>query len=562
MRAKCGFVISGFVLVMLLLTIFVGWFYAALALDYQTEFDLQFTFDPTVSIGIIGPGLSIDNLTAGHSADSSVVTITAGSNDVNGYTVYANMGDSTHNYTDFRISSGDSVNVFSAATAVSLASMESGRWGYSYSVDDGEHWGYGNIGGSTATTGGYGVLPLFNGSSHTGDVVLADTNNANSSMIKFKIGAKAANNQMPGTYSNVINFIGVAKVSTTSYTLNYNANGSSVTNMPTTPVSGTTSFARPLVTLEDKIPVRSGYTFVGWCDEATNDGTCSGVVTQPGRTYKLDVSSASVTVNLYAMWSNFIQDFTLDKCMVNVGTNGNPANVGDNIVVYDKRIANYPTGDDGSYTVRYINGQCWMTQNLRISGSISADDSNFSGADFNVSEYDLKTDGADECSGSGSPAPGLTHVCSHVADASDVSYVGGTATSGNLGAWYNYCAASAGTICSDAANVAATSDICPAGWHLPSGPSTTAGRDFSNLAGNTTSGWQAATAGITAFGVVYGGDYNNGTLNSTFNARWWSATSQGTTSRPTLFYNNNNNNFIGNYNYERYYGYFIRCVRM
>ncbi len=288
--------------ILCLIALFFSFSLNASAVDYQNATDIQFTFEPTVTVSIADGSLTIDNLSSGQSVDSNVLSVAVGSNGTSGYTIYANVGDSSHNYTDLRLTSSDSVHVFKAANAINLESIEGGRWGYSYSVDNGEHWGYGNIGESTATAGGYGALPLFNGSSHAGDVVLADVNNSGSSVVKFKIGAKAADDQMAGTYSNVINFIGVTKVNTTSYTLKYNTNATGVTNMPTTPVNGTVSSTKPLVTLEDKIPVRSGYTFKGWCDTSTSGATCSGTTTQPGRIYKINTSNASATVNMYAMW--------------------------------------------------------------------------------------------------------------------------------------------------------------------------------------------------------------------------------------------------------------------
>ena len=205
--------------------------------------------------------------------------------------------------------------------------------------------------------------------------------------------------------------------------------------------------------------------------------------------------------------------------------------------------------DMNSYTIRKINGQVWMTQNLRITGVISSQYSNFTGDDYNVSEYDL-TDGVNctsEAASADNPK-GYNNACSH--------------DSGNVtqGVWYNYAAASAGTVIGYVNRAAATSDICPSGWHLPSGPSTTEGTDLSKLVGNTTGNWQAATDGLIAFGAVSGGHYRNGTFYSATYGNWWSADFYNNTYRFFIRYNSNNNQFYGNGSTLRPDGFFVRCV--
>lgn len=229
----------------------------------------------------------------------------------------------------------------------------------------------------------------------------------------------------------------------------------------------------------------------------------------------------------------YIQDLTLADCQSSASS--------DNLTVTDRR-------DENDYTVRYINGQCWMTQNLRITGTISATDSNFSGSDFNVSQYSLdSTDSsyANHCDSTN----GYNYACAK------------DSGSETTGAWYNYYAATAGTISTNNNQTPATSDICPSGWHLPSGPNTTANTDINKLVGNTTSGWQDPTAGLTAFGAVAGGLYNNGSLLYTGYGYWWSATAFSATSRYILAYDSSNGQFFGNGGYGRYYGLFVRCVK-
>ncbi|MBQ3441588.1 hypothetical protein IJG27_04780, partial [Candidatus Saccharibacteria bacterium] len=111
----------------------------------------------------------------------------------------------------------------------------------------------------------------------------------------------------------------------------------------------------------------------------------------------------------------------------------------------------------------------------------------------------------------------------------------------NKGAWYNYVAATAGTITGDNNTTEASSSICPSGWKLPNHA------DISDAASN----WDA-------FRPVTGGYYNGGTLDYTGYGYWWSTSAIGGTNRWYLAYN-------GSYLYtlygSRYNGFYVRCVK-
>ena len=175
----------------------------------------------------------------------------------------------------------------------------------------------------------------------------------------------------------------------------------------------------------------------------------------------------------------YMQDFSRHQCQVKAQ---NAA-----ITVYDRR-------DNSDYTIRYFNGNCWMTQNLRITGNISSKDSNFS----HVSSFNTKVN--DLTSGNS-----YTEARSHLPTSTDVSTTGKTAK--QLGAWYNYCAASAGEVCQGSSAQSATRDICPAGWHLPSQSEIESG------------------LGSSTFSPITGGTYSGGTLKYTNYAFWWGSAS-------------------------------------
>jgi len=182
-----------------------------------------------------------------------------------------------------------------------------------------------------------------------------------------------------------------------------------------------------------------------------------------------------------------------------------------NVTVVDTR-------DNNSYTVRYINGNCWMTQNLRIAGgkTLTSSDSNVS-ANYTIPTTDLTS--------------GNTYTEGRIHNS-------GNTTNGY---WYNYCAASAGTICTSSNSTNATYDICPKGWRLP-----------------TNSEQSGITSYASAFSPVTGGYYYIGSLGNTGSGYWWSSTAGNTAGRYGLSYNGSSLNTGGN---GRFLGFYVRCIR-
>lgn len=215
-------------------------------------------------------------------------------------------------------------------------------------------------------------------------------------------------------------------------------------------------------------------------------------------------------------------------------------NNGDHIILTDTR-------DNNKYQVTKINGEVWMTQNLRITGTVTADGSNFTGADFNVSEYSLDSNDS-SYAGHCDIANGYNYPCSKYSDDT------------TTGAWYNYAAVTAGAVEGNETLASAIQDICPAGWRLPSGPSIITNTSLNKLVGNTTSGWQSATTGLTNFGAVSGGYYDGGTVQNTGYGNWWSTIALNAAGRYSLSYNSGNGQFSGDNSNDRQYGSFVRCV--
>ena len=205
-----------------------------------------------------------------------------------------------------------------------------------------------------------------------------------------------------------------------------------------------------------------------------------------------------------------IQDLTLTECQAKASDS--------NLTVIDSR-------DNNDYTVRYINGACWMTQNLRLSSTTEDGSSRIlTSGDSNVTrDWTFPT---------GSLTSGDSYTDARSAISSNTSY----------GGYYNYCAASAGTVCGSSSAQDATQDICPKGWRLP-----------------THDEQSGITSYASAFSPVYSGGYDDGSLYDTgASGYWWSATAFDSDSRYLLFY------FSGGlYTYynDKYNGYSVRCIR-
>ena len=241
----------------------------------------------------------------------------------------------------------------------------------------------------------------------------------------------------------------------------------------------------------------SGYEFSRW----SNSGGSIANTGVQDTTYTVN-GPGSITLNAKPI--PFIQDFTLAQCQAQASSG--------NVTVVDSR-------DNNSYTVRYINGNCWMTQNLRLSGGRT-----LTSADSNVA------------SSWSFPSTSLTSGNSYTDAYSTIS------SNTSYGGYYNYCAASAGTVCSQTMQNA-TYDICPKGWRLP-----------------TNSEQSGITSYSSAFSPVYSGRYYNGSLSGTGSlGYWWSSTTYNNDAQYYLFYGSGS---LYTYSlYGKYRGFSVRCVR-
>ena len=227
----------------------------------------------------------------------------------------------------------------------------------------------------------------------------------------------------------------------------------------------------------------------------------------PSGTYSNDVVVSAVANPAYVPTISAMtnmQDVTAEICAASA--DGETATLTD-------------TRDNNTYTVAKINGACWMTQNLRLSGGRT-----LTPADSDVtSNWDF-------------PSTSLTSGNSFTDARSLIS--GNT----SYGGYYNFCAASAGDNCSSSDSSDSTNSICPAGWDLP-----------------TLSQFEGITNQRSAFSPVYSGYYLTGSLYGTgSNGSWWSATANNGSSQYSLYYSSGS---LNTNDRDKNYGISVRCVR-
>ena len=177
------------------------------ALSYQQDIGVNFTFNKVLSLTLSSNDIHITNLAPGTASDSNIININVLTNSVNGYSLGATVGNSTTYNTTNLVHSNSNINeVFTSIgwtanpTISSNTNLGTDKWGYSFSLDNGNSWS------------NYNGLPLYFGAIKP--AILKETTGPVSSTsgdnIKFKIGAKASSSKPSGDYSNIINFYVVA----------------------------------------------------------------------------------------------------------------------------------------------------------------------------------------------------------------------------------------------------------------------------------------------------------------------------------------------------------------
>ena len=205
--------------------------------------------------------------------------------------------------------------------------------------------------------------------------------------------------------------------------------------------------------------------------------------------------------------------------------------------------------DGQQYLVqRLADGNCWMIDDLRLGSvplqnAISSENTNISsGTSFTMPALsNTMTTNRNNPQASGAV---VGQVINHFGN-----------TTGQAGVYYNYCSATAGTVCNHSDIRNATEDICAAGWRLPTGDSGGEQETLFNQFG-TVAGMQ------TGASLTYAGWYttaNNGEIKEYETASWtWSSSGKSNNKAHVMFIGRTKKSFADGA--FEYYGENVRCV--
>ena len=294
--------------------------------------------------------------------------------------------------------------------------------------------------------------------------------------------------------------------------ITFNPNGGSVS-----PTSETTTVGG---TVTPPIPTRTNYAFTGWYT-ASSGGE------------KVNLTDKYYTsTTIYAQWAA-VSSFSISSMQSMSSTICSKATIGTTRSMTDSR-------DSNAYTVvKLADGNCWMTQSLRLVGSrtLTSSDSNVS-ASFTL--------------------PASTNPWTATNDAAMVyDYI-----STNNSVYYNYYAASAGTISGDSNTTLAQYSICPKNWRLPTQPEYAALIAAYYIRSNADGSEKMRSAPLNFIFSGYHNAAGYAVAGLNGNGRWWSATAAtgNAAKRYGVYFTSTAVTTIDSSNDGRKIGFPIRCI--
>ncbi len=239
---------------------------------YTTSSNVQFTFEPTLSLTLSADDFLIDGLMPGTSDVSNEVTATVSTNSSAGYSLSATVGNTTYTSTDLVADYGNF-----AMIAASANSLSAGTWGYT--LDGGST--YGALDTSTSTLLNKTVDRVGTAASGYGGTFST----------AVKIGAYADTTQNPGSYRNVVNFQVLSNIPIRLVTLAAGTNVSSVVLGS----SGTSSSYSEGDIVNISATCGAGYNFSGW-SRSGDFGTIADA-SLANTTYTVGVNDVTLTAH-------------------------------------------------------------------------------------------------------------------------------------------------------------------------------------------------------------------------------------------------------------------------
>lgn len=311
---------------------------------------------------------------------------------------------------------------------------------------------------------------------------------------------------------------------------------------------------------------RDGYGFAGWNTLPNGTGTSYGLnetITMP------DTGS----LRLYAHWIAPEQGVTLQTFDKNSASYANAA-TGTVIALTDER-------DGQVYTVSKLeDGEWWIVENLRL--NLGEANTTIDITNTNNPTNAFVTAAATKPASTASWCTDNTAACNDQilfnADNTTHGTTGQNNTRYGYGHYYNWYTATAGNGVYDIASGNVTGDICPAGWHLPTGTGSGEFGKLSNALGGlqingvaqnmTTSTNPTSTTISNAFrksteNMVYAG-YQQGAAISrrgtNGDASYWTATAVNNNNAYRFNVGGTTSVVPGTASHAKYIGSAVRCI--
>lgn len=394
----------------------------------------------------------------------------------------------------------------------------------------GNGYGYSTDGGST-----YLPVPDPAGDGHR----VFSSDSAGTTTYGLTFGLKPASNTQAGIYRKSFEIAVVAKgvAPCPADTICYHGNGDDGTGtMPDQSVSSNSS----AILIPSNYSL-SGYGFAGWNTKSDGTGTTYG----PNET----INTGDLTLlglDLYAIWvapTGNIQNWAGCSAM----------SIGNITALTDLR-------DGEVYSVgKLADGNCWMIENLRLNPSTAS----LSKSNTNNPTDDFLNKALSSHS-TNSMCNSDTSACvNSVQFNSNNTNRGITANYNTNGiySWYSYglnynwFTATAGNGTFSSTGNSATGDICPAGWHLPTG-------NTNGEIGTLVTALSASNDGkLRKYpnNYVRSGDFNtNVTTGRGIQGRQWTSTPASQNNAYRLGYNGSSITYANSYN--KWDGFTIRCM--
>lgn len=308
--------------------------------------------NPTISISL-GTLAPLDVTPGSFGSTSQTVSVTT-----NNYTGYTATLDNPTNSTDLVNTSDNTLTIPTITLPQGSSSITASSFtsGYGISTDD------------------TNFVPAPTSAS---SISIGSRNATGTGSHTLTFGAKPASGTKAGLYTKT--FVVTAVVNNPQYSITYNANAGTdtVTNMPNN--QSTTISSTGTATLANNVPIRSGYTFLGW--DTSSSATTPTYAAGNTHTINLEPTQANA-ITLYAVWevsSREIHDTTTTVYSPSAVPAGytvyfdNPNIEGNPVVTAD---------DDGKiisfeYTNISTNGISFSTGHSLNTGIIAFDDTGF-----------------------------------------------------------------------------------------------------------------------------------------------------------------------------------------